>query len=105
MYYTNWLNQNQQERARHVRVKARVRLGDENFGWGQGKPKTEAMVFGKVAAAPVADWKIGDQQRLEHLGKLLEKQKYRNFYEGKNTSLKKAWVQIRNVLELLVKKS
>jgi len=33
------------ELARHVRVKARVRLGDENCAFGQEKPKQKQWFF------------------------------------------------------------
>jgi len=43
--------------------------------------------------------------RQKHREKLLEKQEYRICHEGREASLKKALVQIRSVLQPLVKRS
>jgi len=51
-------NQGGQALARHVRVKALVRLGDENLAARQEKPD-RSRGFGKVAAAPAPSCESG----------------------------------------------
>jgi len=89
MYYTNWLNQNQQERARHVRVKARVRLGDENCGWGQGKPKQKQWFF-KGCRGAGARLEDGRPPAAKAPRKIIAKAEIQKFPRGQGNELKKS---------------
>ena len=77
------------ELARHVRVKALVRLGDENCGCGQGKPKQKQWFYKGCRGA---GGRLEDRRptTTRAPGKIARKAEIQKFLRGQEYELEKS---------------